>query len=183
MNRCLFQPPSQKIKKLFNVRESIDYRYSRHGCIVLSNICPSAENLLFFSKTFPRSTLDSWGPTLFVVRSFTSWYALLRLFLVRKVSVSAHWVPIHSSFAFFTALWVLLFVFLYYFAPSYSYCFFFKFLQISPLVAEVENISGPQGFIMWRSFPSISLAATVAAVLWVVKKIEKRLFSVRQGSY
>ena len=28
--------------------------------------CPSAENLFFFSKTFPILVLDSWGPTLFL---------------------------------------------------------------------------------------------------------------------
>ena len=43
------------------------------------------------------------------VRSFTSWYALLLLFLFRQVSISVHWVPTQSSFAFFTAFWILLF--------------------------------------------------------------------------
>ena len=56
------------------------------------------------------------------VRSFFSWYVLLLLFLFRQVSISSHWAPIQSSFAFFTAFWILLFASLYCFAPA-SYHF------------------------------------------------------------
>ena len=65
------------------------------------------------------------------VRSFTSWYALLLLFLFRQVSISSHWAPIQSSFAFFTAFWILLFASLYSSAPSASNRFFFNSLLSS----------------------------------------------------
>ena len=88
------------------------------------------------------------------VRSFTSWYALLLLFLFRQVSISSHWAPIQSSFAFFTAFWTLLFASLYSFAPSDSYPFFFKSL-LSSQRSRTSLVT--HGFFLRRSLPSISL--------------------------
>ena len=96
------------------------------------------------------------------VRSFTSWYALLLLLLFRQVSVSSHWAPILSFFAFFTAFWILLFASLYSIAPSASYRFFFKSL-LSSQRSRTSLVT--HGFFLRRSFLSISLAASITSVL------------------
>ena len=56
----------------------------------------------------------------------------------------------------------LLFAFLYSFAPSASYCFFFKSL-LSSQRSRTSLVT--HGFFLRRSLPSISLAASVTAVL------------------
>ena len=48
-------------------------------------------------------------PRFTVVKSFTSWYALLLLFFLRFSSISLHCSPIQFSLAFFTHLLMLLF--------------------------------------------------------------------------
>ena len=96
------------------------------------------------------------------VRSFTSWYAPSLLFLFRQVSISSHWAHIQSSFAFFTAFWILLFASLYSFARSASYHFFFKSL-LSSLRPRTSLVT--HSFFLRRSFSSIPLAALVTAVL------------------
>ena len=55
--------------------------------------------------TFPRFT---------VVKSFTTWYALLLLFFLRFSSISLHCSPIQFSLAFFMHLLMLLFTSLYF---------------------------------------------------------------------
>ena len=49
-----------------------------------------------------------------------------------------------------------------------SFYFTPPLLQIPPLIKEVENISDYPGIFLRRSFPSISLAVSVTAVLEVV---------------
>ena len=67
-----------------------------------------------------------------VVKSFTSWYALLLLFFLRFSSISLHCSPIQFSFAFFMHLLMILFTSLYFSDPSALTRFFF---QLSPSVA------------------------------------------------
>ena len=92
------------------------------------------------------------------VRSSSSWYALLLLFLFRQVSIFVHRVPIQSSFAFFTTFWILLFA-------SYFFCSFcfipFHLLSSKRLRTSLVTYS----IFLLHSFPSISLAASVTAVL------------------
>ena len=64
-----------------------------NGCIVLSCIVlrNSAGNLLFFSKILPRPDLDIKDlPFFSQVRSFAYLYALLLLFLFRRVSLRSY---------------------------------------------------------------------------------------------
>ena len=106
--------------------------HNSHSCTALSNILCICWGSRFFVRHFPDlSWIVEDLPCFSEVRSFTSWYALLLLFLFRQVSISSHWAPIQSSFALLTAFWILLFASLNYFAPSASYRFFFKFLLSS----------------------------------------------------
>ena len=128
------------------------FLHNSHSCTVLSH-------LLRISFSSVRHFLDlSWIvedlPCFSEVRSFTSWYALLLLFLFRQVSVSLHWAPIQSSIAFFTAFWILLFASLYSFAPSASYHFFKS--RLSSQRSKTSLVT--HGFFLGRSFPSIYLA-------------------------
>ena len=70
-------------------------------------------------------------PCFTVVKSFTSWYALLLLLFLRFSSISQHCCPIQFSFAFFRHLFVLLFIFLYFSDPSGSNLFFLSSLLLS----------------------------------------------------
>ena len=61
-------------------------------------------------RHFPeRSRTVVAFPCFTVVKSFTSWYALLLLFILRFSSISIHCSPIHCSLAFFVHLLMLLF--------------------------------------------------------------------------
>ena len=57
-------------------------------------------------------------PCFTVVKSLTSWYALLLLFYLRFSSISLHCSPIQFSLAFFMHLLMLLFTSLYFSDPS-----------------------------------------------------------------
>ena len=70
-------------------------------------------------------------PCFTVVKSFTSWYALLLLFFLRFSSISLHCSPIQFSFAFFMYFLMLLFTSLYFRNPSDSNLFFFTSLLLS----------------------------------------------------
>ena len=70
-------------------------------------------------------------PCFTVVKSFTSWYALLLLFFLRFSSISLHCSPIQFSFAFFMHLLMLLFTSLYFSDPSGSNLFFLSSLLLS----------------------------------------------------
>ena len=70
-------------------------------------------------------------PCFTVVKSFTSWYALLLLFVLRVSSISLHCSPIQFSLAFFMHLLMLLFTFLYFSDPSGSNVFFLSSLLLS----------------------------------------------------
>ena len=67
-----------------------------------------------------------------VVKSFSSWYAVLLLFFFRFSSISLHCSPIQFSFDFFMHLLMLLFTSLYFPDPSGSKLFFSQFF---PFVA------------------------------------------------
>ena len=82
-------------------------------------------------------------PCFTVVKSFTSWYALLLLFFLRLSSVSLHCSPIQFSFAFFMHLLKLLFTSLYFFR-SFRFKSFLS--QLSPLVAQIKNFCSDPGF-------------------------------------
>ena len=70
-------------------------------------------------------------PCFTVVKSFTSWYALLLLFSLRFSSLSLHCSPIQLSLAFFMHLLMLLFTSLYFSDPSESNLFFLSSLLLS----------------------------------------------------
>ena len=61
-----------------------------------SVFCPLVQCLSFFSEVFSWTILDSSSFPLCgqVVKSFTSWYALLLLFLLRFYAISLHCSPI-----------------------------------------------------------------------------------------
>ena len=80
---------------------------------------------------YARSRTAVAFPCLTVVKSFTSWYALLLLFLLRFSSVSRHCSPIQFSFAFFMHFLMLLFTSLYFSDPSSSNLFFLTSLHLS----------------------------------------------------
>ena len=107
--------------------------HSSHSFTVLSKYSVHLLRISFSSvRHFPDLSWIVVGlPCFSAVRSFTSWYALLLLFLFRQVSISSHWARIQSSFAFFAAFWILHFASLYSSAPSASFCFFFKSLLSS----------------------------------------------------
>ena len=83
-------------------------------------------------RHFPE---QSWTvvafPCFTVVKSFTSWYALLLLFFLRFSSISLHCSPIHFSSAFYMQLMMLLFTSLYFSDPSGSNLFFLGSLLLS----------------------------------------------------
>ena len=116
--------------------------HNSHSCTVLSNILSSV-HLLRISFSSVRHFPDfSWIvedlPCFFEVRSFTSWYALLLLFLFRQVSIS-------SALSTYPVLLCFLHCLLnppVCFPVFFCSCFIPLLLQISPLIAEVENIFG-----------------------------------------
>ena len=83
-------------------------------------------------RHFPKR---SWTvvafPCFTVVKSFTSWYALLLLFFLILSSMSLHCSPIRFSLAFFMHLLMLLFTSLYFSDPSGSNLFFLSSLLLS----------------------------------------------------
>ena len=89
-----------------------------------------------------------------MMKSFTSWYALLLLFFLRCSSISQHCSPIQFSLAFFMHL-LTLFTSLYFSDPSGSNLFFLSSL----LLSHRSRISAvTQSFFFWRCLPRISLA-------------------------
>ena len=83
-------------------------------------------------RHFPeRSWTEVAFPYFTVVKSFTSWYALLLLFFLRFSSISLHCSPIQFSLAFFMHLLILLFTSLYFSDPSGSDLFFLSSLLSS----------------------------------------------------
>ena len=86
----------------------------------------------FSVRHFPeRSWTVVTFPCFTVVKSFTSWYALLLLFFLRFSSISLHCSPIQFSLAFFMHLLMLLFTALYFSDPSGSNIFFLSSLLLS----------------------------------------------------
>ena len=107
--------------------------------------CPSSENLLFFSKTFPKLVLDSWGSTLFL----SSADMLACCCFCSGKFQCPHTAHLSSPpLLVFTLFWILVFASPNSFGPS-AYTFL---LRISPLISEVENISGDP-----RLFPATFL--------------------------
>ena len=83
-------------------------------------------------RHFPERSWTVVGfPCFTVVKSFTSWHALLLLFFLRFSSVSLHCSPIQFSLAFFMHLLMLLFTSLYFSDPSGSNLFFLSSLLLS----------------------------------------------------
>ena len=70
-------------------------------------------------------------PCVTVVKSFTSWFALLLLFFLRFSSILLHCSPIQFSLAFFMHHLMLLFTSLYFSDPSGSNFFFLSSLLLS----------------------------------------------------
>ena len=82
-------------------------------------------------RNFPeRSWTVVAFPCFTVVKSFTSWYALLLLFFLRFSSVSLHCSPIQLSLAYFMHLLMLLFTSLYFPDLSGSNRFFLSSLLL-----------------------------------------------------
>ena len=101
-------------------------------------------------KHFPeRSWTVVAFPCFTVVKSFTSWYALLLLFFLRFSSISLHCSPIQFSLAFFMHLLMLLLTSLYFSDPSGSNLLFLSFL----LLSHRSRISAViQGFFLLTMF-------------------------------
>ena len=112
---------------------------SEHYSVHRFSICRSSV------RHFPeRSWTVVTFPCFTVVKSFTSWYALLLLFFFRFSSISLHCSPIQFSLALFMLLLMLLFTSLYFAAPSGSNLFFLS----SPLLSHRSRISAViQGFL------------------------------------
>ena len=98
-------------------------------------------------RHFPE---QSWTivafPCFTVVRSFTTWYALLLLFFIRFSSISLHYSPIQFSSAFFMHLLMLLFTFLYFTYPSGPNLFFLSSL----LLLHRSRLSAVAQFFFFR---------------------------------
>ena len=101
-------------------------------------------------RHFPeRSWTRVAFPCFTVVKSFTSWFALLLLFFLRFSSISLHCSPTQLNFAFFTHLLVLLFTSLYSSDLSGSNRFFLSSL----LLSHRSRISAvTQGFFLLTMF-------------------------------
>ena len=82
-------------------------------------------------------------PCFTMVKSFTSWYALLLLFFLRFSSVSPHCSPIQFSFAFFHAPLDVVVHFLV-FLRSFRFKLFLS--QFSSFVAQIKNFCIDPGF-------------------------------------
>ena len=95
----------------------------------------------------------SWSvvafPCFTVVKSFTSWYALLLLFFLRFSSISLHCSSIQFSFAFFMHLLMLLFTSLYFSDPSGSN---FSFSVLSFCHTDQEFSAVTQIFFLLKMF-------------------------------
>ena len=77
-------------------------------------------------------------PCFTVVKSFTSWYALLLLFFLRFSSISLHCFPIQFSFFLFYAPLDVVLLFLV-FLRSFRYCENLFLSQFPPLVTQIKN--------------------------------------------
>ena len=108
---------------------------------------------------FPDLPERSWivvvSPSFTVVKSFTSWYALLLLFFPRFSSVSPHRSPIQFFFALCMHLLMLFSTSLYFSDPSGSNLVFLSFSHF------VTQVSDP-GFFFSRCLPKISLPCVPA---------------------
>ena len=96
---------------------TVHYRWISIGPIVVqlrAVFCPSVQYLSFFHEAFfsERPWTVVTFPCFTVVKSFTSWYALLPLFFLRFSSISLHSSPIQFSLLFSYTL-MLLFTSLY----------------------------------------------------------------------
>ena len=88
-------------------------------------------------------------PCFTVVKSFTSWYAILLLFFLRISSISPHCSPIRFSFTFSMQL-LMLFYFLVFFRPfKFDFCFLSQF---SPFIAQTKNFCSAPGFFLLTMF-------------------------------
>ena len=105
-------------------------------CLVIVQLravfCPSVQHLLFLCEAFFWMIMDSISFHCFtVVKSFTTWYALLLLLFLRFSSISLHCSPIQFSFVFFMHLLMSLFPSLYFSDPSASNRFVLSCLLLS----------------------------------------------------
>ena len=101
-----------------------------------------------------------------VVKSFTSWYALLLLFFLRFSLISPHCFPIQFSLALAMHLWMLLFTSLYFSDLLGSNHFFLSFL----LLSHRSRISAVTQFFFFFFLLTMfaKQAVSVTAVLKVV---------------
>ena len=108
------------------------------------NICRSSV------RHFPeRSWTVVAFPCFAVVKSFTSWYALLLLFFLRCSSISLHYSPFQFSLAFFHAP---LDVVLHFLVLLRSFRFESFLSQFSPFVAQIKNFCSDPGFFLLMMF-------------------------------
>ena len=126
-------------------------------CCRLWRLCWEQYSVHWFSichssvRNFPERTWTVVAfPCCIVVKSFTSWYALLLLFFLRFFSISLHCSPIQFSFAFFMLLLMLLFISLYFSDPSGSDRFFLSSLLLSQ---KEINIHYRKHFVYWMDTP------------------------------
>ena len=109
--------------------------------------CPSAEKLLFFSKTFPRLVLDSWVVSLRLDPSPADMLSLAVVFVQASFNLLA--LSTYPVVCFLHCLLNPPIRFPVFFC---SFCFIPLLLQVSPLITEVENIFGDP-----RRFPAMFL--------------------------
>ena len=99
-------------------------QFSTDGSPLYSSEKYSVHRLSICRSSMRHFSERSWTvvafPCFTVVKSFTSWYALLLLFFLRFSSASLHCSPIQFSLAFFMHLLMLLFTSLYFSDPSSS---------------------------------------------------------------
>ena len=96
-------------------------------------------------RHFPkRSWMVVAFPCFTVVKSFTSWYALLLLLFPRFSSMSLHCSPIQFSFVVFRHPLMFLFTSLYLFLRSFRFESFLS--QFSPFVAHIKKFCSVPGF-------------------------------------
>ena len=131
--------------------------------------CTAKSSILSIGSVSVALRERSWTvvafPCLTVVKSFTSWYALLLLFFLRFPSISLHCSPIQFSLAFFMLLLMSLFTSLYFSDPSGSNRFFLSSLL---LLHRSIIYAVTQGFFLLTMFAEDLTGCSVTAVLKVV---------------
>ena len=133
-----------------------------HGCTITAIFCPTSEDFLIFSETFPGLVLDGAGSSFLC--SCEVFYNLICPFCVVLCQVGINFFTLLFDPVFLSCLMaflILLFISLYWLLPCASCFLFFSSL----LLSHISRISSVIHFFFFgRCFPSISMAVSVIAV-------------------